>query len=388
MKIPKITFCLEQIIVPVIAMLIVYGIINISIDFSFLTSMGDAEDDFSITDVFYKIENSSKQKMLNQKIVLVDVSDIYDRRQLANIIETICSYNPSVVGLDIIFEGEKDDMIANNQLISTLNKHRNIISSNKLLDHNPDTDEFTKSVSSFWNDKVNVTCGYTNLTTNSNTDITRMLSYRRVLNGRNVYSFSNVIAHKALESQPDSIEDRFIDYTSEEFLVIDAIDLPTFKEEIKNKIILVGATKEEQDMHLTPIGKISGLHLQAYSVLTCLNNKAKHHLPYAWQMIIVFCLIWFTHSVIFYIEDFCGNNSTLKYWQDNFTLIFIFAFVVMILYVDYYLYVVQDLLIDIIPCVLGIGLVDPIKKLYAAIINTCTNVFHINILKKSIYYDI
>ena len=83
---------------------------------------------------------------------------------MANIIETICSYNPSVVGLDIIFEGEKDDMIANNQLISTLNKHRNIISSNKLLDYNPDTDEFTRSVSSFWNDKVNVTCGYTNLT--------------------------------------------------------------------------------------------------------------------------------------------------------------------------------------------------------------------------------
>lgn len=388
MKIWKKIFNFEQVIVAIAAMLVVYGIISVSIDFSFLTSMGNSEDDFSITDVFYRIQNSDKQKTLNDDIILVDVSDVYDRSDLAEIIETICSYSPSVVGLDIIFEGVKDDTIANNRLLSVLRKNNNIVSSYKLTDYNPETNEFTKTTSPFWKDSIKVTYGYANLTTSSNADITRMFSYERTLNGEPVYSLSNVIAHKALKTKPDTKDDRFIDYSSEEFMVVDGMDISSYGEDMKGKIVLVGATQEEQDMHFTPIGKISGLHIQAYSVLTCLHNNTKYELPDICQLLIVFFIILITHIIIFVVEDFFDSNDTLKYWKDNFVVIIIFVLIASMLYVDYYLYVMKGIYVDIVPCILGIGAVDSVKKLYAAIINTGTNIFHFNTFKKSIYYEI
>ena len=381
-------FNIEQIIVTIGAMLIVYGIISISFDLSFFTSLRDSEDDFSVTDIFYNIENSSKQKTLNDDIVLIDVSDVYDRSTLAEVIDTVCSCNPSVVGLDIIFEGVKDDTIANNNLISVLNKYENIVSSIKLTDYNSETDEFSNSILPFWGSSTKTEYGYANLTTSSNSDITRMLSYERMLNGRTVYSLPNVIAHKALKTKPDSKDDRFINYSSEEFMVIDAMEISLFKNDIKGKIVLIGATQEEQDMHFTPIGKTSGLHIQAYSVLTCLNYNAKSELPFVWQLCIIFCIMLLTHIIIFVIEGFCDSNSTLKYWKDNFVLVFVFVLIAFILYIDYYLYIARDIYVDIIPCILGVGAINSVKNLYAAIVNTCANIFHINFLKKSIYYDI
>ena len=62
---------------------------------------------------------------------------------------------------------------------------------------------------------------------------------------------------------------------------------------IDNHIVLIVTTHEEQDMHLTPLGKMPGIKIQAYTLLTLLERKPIKSVP-SWVNFIVaflFCYI-------------------------------------------------------------------------------------------------
>ena len=53
-----------------------------SINLTVVNPVKKAFSDFSMTDVFYEIQNSSGVKEINNDIVLVDMTELYDRRKM------------------------------------------------------------------------------------------------------------------------------------------------------------------------------------------------------------------------------------------------------------------------------------------------------------------
>lgn len=67
-----------------------------SINLTVFNPVKKALADFSMTDIFYEIQNSSGVKEFNDDIVLVDMTELYDRRKIAQCIRNITRCQPKV----------------------------------------------------------------------------------------------------------------------------------------------------------------------------------------------------------------------------------------------------------------------------------------------------
>ena len=72
--------------------------------------------------------------------------------------------------------------------------------------------------------------------------------------------------------------DRHIIYSNILFPVVSCDSLSYNKALIRNRIVFVGAVKEEGDMHLTSVGKMSGVEVQAYATQTCIDHPIIHQI--------------------------------------------------------------------------------------------------------------
>ena len=91
-----------------------------SINLTVVNPVKKAFSDFSMTDVFYEIQNSSGVKEINNDIVLVDMTELYDRRKIADCMTNINKCNPKVLVVAHIFERPSYDEGENEYLINAV----------------------------------------------------------------------------------------------------------------------------------------------------------------------------------------------------------------------------------------------------------------------------
>lgn len=227
-------FNFENVFLSAVTLLIVQGILRLTMGLSFLNPMGSSMDNFSISDIFFQIENASDVKDINPDIVLVDISDVYDRNELATLINQIDAAHPKTIGLDIIFEGVKDDAIANKHLIDAISNASNIVLSCKLTQYDPDDDTFYDIVDNFFSDDLqDKSKGYTNLTIDNGTQMLRNMSYVRSYMGDTIASFSNLIYHNSVSKKPTIKDDNFIVFNNQEFFTLGPKEIDTFSSILK-----------------------------------------------------------------------------------------------------------------------------------------------------------
>lgn len=82
--------------------------------------MARAIKDFSMSDLYYHILWTGDEPEKSEVITLVDITDLHKRGQIAQTIEEVNKQHPKALGLDIIFEGLKDDSIGNDSLVNAL----------------------------------------------------------------------------------------------------------------------------------------------------------------------------------------------------------------------------------------------------------------------------
>jgi hypothetical protein len=70
-----------------------------------------------MTDIYYKILNSDESTDVCSSITLVDMTELTQRKDIAQVIREINDMKQSVLGIDIIFEGEKSDAEGDTLLI-------------------------------------------------------------------------------------------------------------------------------------------------------------------------------------------------------------------------------------------------------------------------------
>lgn len=276
-----------------VTLLFLLGVIAFNLDF--LNPVANALDNFSVTDVFFDIQHSGSEPEECELVTLVDMTELHARGDIAMLLDEIGQNDPLFVGVDLFFEGEKDDPLGNELLqMAVSNLAGRSVFSEKLIDYDSSQGMFTNSVRSFFADEVDFQEAYTNLNDDMAASCIRDFSSRLVLQGRDILSFPVSIASRFDESAAQLDNDELlINFKNVRFPVVSYDDIAEKSDLIDGHIVLVGTMTEEQDMHNTPLGKMPGLELQAYSLLTLLEHKAIRNIPkwLTWLIAFLFCYI-------------------------------------------------------------------------------------------------
>lgn len=302
-------FNIEHLIIVFFALGLLGAICLITVNISFLNPISESVENFSITDVFYEIENSQTDKDECQIISIVDITDKYARGDIAEVLANIAMCEPKALGVDIIFEGIKDDNVGNDILKDVVEMlPANTVFATKLIDYNSDSNEFTSSVRSFFAEDMCIKEGFTNLNDNMSGSKIRDMSTQKIKRGEVYDSFSVRLSELCGISVPNKgiVSNNRINYKNVDFPIIPADSIYENIEYIKDKIVLFGTIREEADMHSTPIGKMPGVKIHAYSLLTLLENQKMVEVNNTLLFVITILICWILEVCI------CGIYIILR----------------------------------------------------------------------------
>ena len=243
----------------------IYGLLAFNL--KVFSPVAKAIGDYSFEDFYYQILSTSDEVDTNRVVTIVDMTELFSRRELANTISEISSLKPKVLGVDIVFEGLKEDSIGD-QMIREIARQSNAVFAYKIIDR---TEE---EVHSFFMPNDSIAEGYVNMPRQLYGGLKRHLSVGRTNNGKLYPSFIKKVADRYAgeEVLPLSDKNIRINFAPTHFEVIKYSDVMMHPELIEDRVVLLGAMKEETDMHYTPLGKIAGTELLAYGIATMLKH--------------------------------------------------------------------------------------------------------------------
>lgn len=290
-------FHIDHLIVSVLTLCIIGLLVFLTVNLEFLNPVVRAAKSFSMTDIYYRIQNSGEVPV-NQQITLVDITELTsrDRDKIAGVVNEISSMNPTVLGVDIIFEGltsnELGDTLLTEAFFST---PENTVLAYKLTDPDSLAKTFSHAVHSFFIDDTHNTEGTINVVNNPYHSMTSYPTYF-ILNGDTVYSLPVMIA-QLLGTAPPKKKEFAINYRDTDFRVVDYKELSANRSAIENRIVLLGSAQMESDTHLTPLGQMPGMKVLAYSVLSVMEGDHISEAPFWVYLLWAVLAGWMTNVV-------------------------------------------------------------------------------------------
>lgn len=272
--------------------------------------------DFEMTDVYYHILQDGDILEDSPDVVIVDMSDLYSRREIAATLDAIGKQKPRVVGVDVVFEGLKEDTLGDAMIFETAAKYDNIVYSYKLLDYQNDSIGYAESVHSFFAEAVPVMEGFTNMQRNLYGGLKRQLSLGRRYQGKLQPSFITKVVntYQGKEIYKPLDKDLNINFSPRHYPVINPEDVSKSGDLIRGKVVLFGAMKDEYDMHYTPLGKIAGVELLGYAIDTLINQTEVKGASGWQQWIIAFLLVFFTETIFSFYKNRVSRIRN-RFWR-------------------------------------------------------------------------
>ena len=203
---------------------------------------------------------------------------------------------PAVLGIDIVFDGIREDTVANQRLLEVVRQQSTTppIWAFKLTEWSKEQEQFTQTFHSFFVDSVAVEEGFTNVRRDVNGGTVRSFGLQRIAGGDIQYSLPAKVA--TAFTRDSSIINRQTDcticYSAAHFPVVPCDSIFQYADLITGHIVLLGATHDQRDLHYTPIGRIAGLQVLAYTVQTLIERKIPVEIPFWHTICITFFLIW------------------------------------------------------------------------------------------------
>lgn len=377
-------FRLDHLVICLMMGLLGWLLILITSKISIFDPVSAAFDDFSMTDVYFKIQNNGTAKF-DDNIVIVDMTELSSRGAIAQVITDIKSCQPKVLGIDLIFERRSSDHMEDISLVSAIESEDcPQILSCKLRDYNKDSKSFKDCLYSFFHEIGPFKWGYTNYQQKRMGGVTRETSQRQSLNDSVVYSLPYLLACYYTDKQPseEAINEREIIYANVNFHIIESTEVLQHKDELKNKLVILGAMNEEADMHFSPIGKIPGVKVVAYSILSYMKHDRITNMSRWSSLLLTF--------VLCYLGAWMGYK--IERWNSVFfailAKIFNFGLAVILIGITLYVFVTSDYYIDLLFPLLGLALVEDVRQLYAGIIRWAVKKKKIGFLNSSLYAEV
>ena len=384
-------FHIDHALASLFTLLIIGFLVYVSYNFTFLSPVKRVIKNFSMSSIYYQIMNSEdEEKEMSDLITLVDMTELTHRDSLAILVNQISSMKPKHLGVDIIFEGLKDNQVADQELAEAFyNCDENTVIAFKLLNYDHKTKSYKGVVHSFFaDDDAPFTEGFTNARTDDARVIRNYYISEDYL-GKKVYSLPAQIARidgVGLEGRPN---EHIINFQPVKFPVVSWTDIQNHPELIKDRIVLLGTTKQENDMHYTPIGKMSGLEVIAYAVLSMLEGYDIMEASWYWVVLLAF--------FAGYVTNVCDYQFRIHTKQrKSFLMIFVhesnlylrvlyFLLMALCTWITFLLYVNEHIYINSMLALSTIFLIGEGRLMLKGLIAALTKKFHWKWLSYSLY---
>jgi CHASE2 domain-containing sensor protein len=123
---------LKILAITIIILVLSHVIVFIFSRISILDSLGKSVTDFDFTDLYYSnAAKAASWQSHDSTIVIINIGQL-NRAGIAELIDTINSHNPKVVGIDVFFHGRKDST-GDHALSAAISKTKNCILINRLV---------------------------------------------------------------------------------------------------------------------------------------------------------------------------------------------------------------------------------------------------------------
>lgn len=342
-----------------------------------------ALDDFYTTDVYYEMMHSDNPD-IDQDILIIDMTELSTRNEIAKVITDIRKCEPKLLCIDLIFEHPSYDPISDDSLITSLLQDGcRILLPCKLRNYDNESEAFQDCLHSFFytSDNSNISCGYCNYRQIRMGGCTRETSVCQNLKDSVVYSFPFMASclYKGKEIQSQPVNESHIMYDDIDFQTICHKNVLKEAENIKGKLVILGTLHEEADTHFTPLGKMPGAKVVAYSIHTYLKGEAIKDFGITNSFIIAMITWWLAACIGYWIEKRHNIIYAILAKIVNFTL------GVFIIWISFEVYARYQYNIDLLYPLLGLAMVEDIREMYTGIIRWLQAKTHLSIFSKSLY---
>lgn len=372
---------LEHSCVCLITAIIVGLLAFAGLNIKFLNPVARAVKEFALSDIYYQMAWSGDDKPeTSEMITLVDISRLHQRGDIAKVIEQVNACEPAVIGIDIIFEGEKDDAQGNMMLEDAIIGAQETVIAQKLTDWKQADKSFHGRVRSYFTRDIPIMEGYSNVDGDITSQCLRKLTVERNLDGKPVLSLAAqcAVLYNDGSIPPDKRADRLINYRHIDFPVIDPDSVTARPELIKGRIVLIGTITEEQDMHFTPLGKMPGMKVQAYSIQSLLEQHNIYIASEGWQIALAIVVCWLTAYLQFHVLHFIRRRKSLfgMFLSNSnlFMRFFTFGWLGLLTWLSFISYARYNLYVPMGIVLMPVILVAEGRAIYGAIVkNNLTN---------------
>lgn len=338
------------------------------VNFSIFDPVQRALSEFKMTDIYFAIQRMGGHPDWSDDITLVDITEQYDRGEIAQTIEQVAACEPKAVMVDLIFEKEGEDLAANAALIGAFDLLPNSVLSCKLIASNTEQGKFVSCIKSFFEPFGDYSWAYSNVPTNVNNGYLRDFTISQKLDTATYFSMPYLAACKYMGQKPEVEKNnkRTILYSNTEFPIVRFDSIMQNKALLKGRLVMIGTITEEADMHFTPVGKMPGVKTIAYAAQTYIG----HHDISSMSNILSWILTIFICLVVAYLGMMTRRLSPrfFIYWNKVVYLVIsvLFAWIGFICFVRF------DYDISLLLPLLGVAFIERARIHYMWFIDWCT----------------
>ena len=267
-------------------------------------------DDYSFTDFYYKLLDGAGDRDTSRIVTIVDMTELTSRRDFADLFIGVDALHPKAVGVDVVFEGYKEDVLGDTMVAVAARAVHNFVFSYKIIDSMDG-----ETVHSFYTPNDSVIEGLTNMPRQLYGGMKRSVSIGRDVGGVVQPSFIKRVAeiYAGQELVPLEDKDLSINFSPKYYHIVPYDSINEYRDLIEDHLVLIGAMKEEGDMHYTPQGKIAGVELLAYAAETMLMQSEIKHASIGVTVVVSFIIVFLSVVLLSMYKEFTRSKKTLTH---------------------------------------------------------------------------
>ena len=349
-----------------------FGIVGIYVLAAFnlkvFNPIAEILDDYSFTDFYYKLQAGAGVQDTSRIVTIVDMTELRKRRDFADLFMEVNALKPKAVGVDVVFEGYKEEDLEGDTLLDMAVKQlQNFVFSYKIIDSMEG-----ETVHSFFTPSDSVTEGFTNMPRQLYGGMKRSVSIGRDVGGVVQPSFIKRVADIYAGQEVTALADKDlnINFSPKYYRVVPYDSIFENRDLIEDHLVLIGAMKEEGDMHYTPQGKIAGVELLAYAAETMLMQSEIKHASTGVTIIVSFFVVFFSVILLSKYKDFTTKKKTLGHVLLSTSLVrglLVCGWVSVIVWITFLLFCRYNYSISLVIAMSAIALIYMATNLYDSI---------------------
>lgn len=200
--------------------------------------------------------------------------------------------------------------------------------------------------------------------------------------GTTVYSlpYLTVCRYTGVRPTEQTPKQRNIEYSHTDFFTVSHRDVAKYRKIIKDKIVILGTINEEADTHITPLGKMPGMKIQAYAMLSSMAHHSVRSASGASSLLLTILLCYLSAWVGVRLTH--RHPITYIYWVKS----YYFVMTAILVGFSFWLFTRFNYYVSLLLPLVGLALVETARLQHKWVVMMLSKHTRLKFIKKSIYY--